>query len=68
MWWKHQTGNPAMEKAQNQNSAQRIYLEAYCYSLELCENPEIARRVASRFLASMEQKEQASTTLGLAKA
>ena len=48
------------EKVQNQNNSQHIYFEAYRYSLELCENPEIAEKVASRFLESMGMKEQSS--------
>lgn len=56
------------EQAPNLNNSQHIYLEAYRYSLELCENPEIARQVALRFLASVEQNAPVSTALGLAKA
>ena len=52
----------------NRNSLQHIYFEAYRYSLELCENPEIARQVALRFLASVEEKAPTLTTFGLAKA
>ncbi len=68
MWWKPRTDNHTLEKTPSQDHAQRIYLEAYGYALELCENPEIARRVASHFLASVEQKGQTSARLGLAKA
>lgn len=56
------------EKAPNQINSQLIYLEAYRYSLDLCENPEIARQVALRFLASLEQNVPASAMLGVAKA
>jgi hypothetical protein len=48
------------EKVSNQNNSQHIYFEAYRYALELCENPEIAQKVASRFLESMAIKEQSS--------
>ncbi len=54
---RHQVDNPSVEKAPGQDNAQRVYLEAYRYSLELCENPQIARQVALRFLESMRAKE-----------
>jgi hypothetical protein len=49
-----------VENMLSQDNTQRMYLEAYRYSLDLCENVEIAQKVASRFLQSMAVKEQSS--------
>lgn len=68
MLQRYRVNGQKMENVPNQNNLQDIYFEAYRYSLELCENPEIARQVALRFLASVEENATASTILGLAKA
>lgn len=68
MLQRYNVDEQKMENVPNQNNLQHIYLEAYRYSLELCENPEIARQVALRFLANVEQTAPASTACGLAKA
>ena len=60
MLQRYRVDEKKMENVPNQNNRQHIYLEAYRYSLELCENPEIAQKVASRFLESMGVKEQSS--------
>jgi hypothetical protein len=68
MLQRYRVDEKKIENAPNQNNPQHIYLEAFRYSLELCENPEIARQVALRFLASVEQKAPASKALSLAEA
>lgn len=68
MLQRYNVDEQKIENVPNRNNSQHIYFEAYRYSLELCENPEIARQVALRFLASVEQKASASTAFGLAKA
>jgi hypothetical protein len=68
MLQRYNVNDQKMEKVPNQNHLKDIYFEAYRYSLELCENPEIARQVALLFLASVEKEAPASTAFGLAKA
>jgi hypothetical protein len=60
MWLKHRVDEQTDEAVKAQERMQSIYLAAYCFSLELCENPEIARVVAARVLKSMEGKERSS--------
>ncbi|MGH7598902.1 MAG: hypothetical protein ACREOI_21310 [bacterium] len=60
MMQRYQVDDEKNEKKSSQDNAQRMYLEAYRYSLDLCENAEIAQKVASRFLESMVVSEQSS--------
>jgi hypothetical protein len=60
MLQRYQVDDQKIEKISSQDNAQRMYLEAYRYSLDLCENAEIAQKVASRFVESVIVKEQSS--------
>jgi hypothetical protein len=57
MWQKHRVTEQVAEKAPGEYSAS-IYLEAYHYALDLCDNPAIAREVASRFVKCLEAEAQ----------
>jgi hypothetical protein len=61
MLQRYNVDEQKMQNVPNQNNSQNIYFEAYCYSLELCDNPEIAQKVALRFLESMGMKEQSAS-------
>ncbi len=67
MWLKHRVDEQTDEAAKAQVRMQSIYLAAYCYSLELCENPEIARVVAARILQSMQFDEETAATPDVGK-
>jgi hypothetical protein len=67
MFYRHRVEAQNAENEPNQNNTQHIYLEAYRYSLDLCENAEIAQKVASRFLQSMGMKEQSSSVFDSGK-
>jgi len=60
MWQKPRVNDQRVEKAPDEYSAS-IYLEAYRYALDLCDNPAIAREVASRFSKSWEARDQTIT-------
>jgi hypothetical protein len=60
MLQRYQVDDQKIEKISRQDNAQRMYLEAYRFSLDLCENAEIAQKVASRFLESMVVNEHSS--------
>lgn len=47
---KNRIENQPVEEAREQSTSLSLYFDAYNYSLELCEDPEIARQVASCFL------------------
>jgi len=67
MWLKPRVHDQRAESAPDKYGAS-IYLEAYHYSLDLCDNPAIAREVASRFIKCLETEEQPATKLALGKA
>jgi hypothetical protein len=66
MWLKHRTNGLSVEPAPAQPS-ESIYLEAYNYALDLCENPEIAREVAASFVKCLETEKQILTESEFAK-
>ena len=61
MWLKHRIDDGVEEAGNEQEDMQSIFLAAYRYALELCENPEIAREVAARFLESIESDDEPVT-------
>ncbi|MDZ7361928.1 MAG: hypothetical protein ONB46_14560 [candidate division KSB1 bacterium] len=67
MWMKPRIDEQQTEKAPEKYGAS-IYLEAYNYALDLCDNPAIAREVASRFINCLETGEQPVKKLVLEKA
>ncbi len=67
MLQRYQVNDQKIEKMSSQDNAQRMYLEAYRYSLDLCENAEIAQKVASRFMESVVVKEQSSPVFDCGK-
>jgi len=60
MWQKSRVNDQRMEKTPDEYGAS-IYLEAYRYALDLCDNPAIAREVAALFSKSLEAREQTIT-------
>ncbi len=67
MWMKPHIQEQQAEKAPDKYGAS-IYLEAYHYSLDLCDNPAIAREVASHFIKCLQTGEQPAQKLALSKA
>lgn len=67
LWQKSRTLDEPMEKAPDEFDAS-IYLEAYHYALDLCDDPAIAREVASRFSKSWETREQTQTEFTMTQA
>jgi len=67
MWLKPGDNDQLVEKAPDHYGAS-IYLEAYHYALDLCDNPEIAREVASRFVECLEVEEELRIEPELGKA
>jgi hypothetical protein len=67
MWLKPGVTEQAAERAPGEYGAS-IYLEAYHYALDLCDNPAIAREVASRFVKCMQVEEPAAIAPQLSKA
>jgi len=59
MWQKPRANEQGVKKAPDEYGAS-IYLEAYRYALDLCDNPAIAREVAARFTKSLEAREPAA--------
>lgn len=55
---KAQIENQTVEEVQEQSTSLSLYFDAYHYSLELCDDPEIARQVASRFIESMQTQQE----------
>ena len=68
MWLKYRIDDDVEETTKTRESMQSIYLAAYRYSLELCENPEIAREVAARFLENVELDEDTVALTNTGKA
>lgn len=64
MWQKSRITDPEVEKAPADYGAS-IYLEAYHYALDLCDDPAIAREVASLFSKSVETREHIAAALEL---
>jgi len=64
MWQKSRVYDQRVEKTPEEYSAS-IYLEAYRYALDLCDNPAIAREVASRFSKNLEAREQTQMEFAL---
>ena len=62
LWQKSQSNAQQVDKSLDE-SGTSIYLEAYHYALDLCDNPAIARAVASRFSKSWEAREQPVTEI-----
>jgi hypothetical protein len=60
MWKKPRVNDQQVEKTPDACGA-TIYLEAYRYALDLCDNPAIAREVAARFSKSWKAREQTIT-------
>jgi hypothetical protein len=67
MWQKSRVTDSCVKKAPDEYRAS-IYLEAYRYALDLCDNPAIAREVAARFSKSLEAGEQAVAGLEIKQA
>jgi len=67
MWLKPRVHDQMVERAPDKYGAS-IYLEAYHYCLDLCDNPAIAREVASRFIKCLETEEQPATKFESGKA
>jgi hypothetical protein len=67
MWMKPRIQEHQGEKAPDKYVSS-IYLEAYHYALDLCDNPAIAREVASRFIKCLQTGEQPAQKLALRKA
>lgn len=60
LWQKPKANAQQVDKSLDEFGSS-IYLEAYHYALDLCDNPAIARAVASRFSKSWEAQEQSVT-------
>jgi len=67
MWLKHRVADQRLKKTSDQQSAS-AFLEAYHYALDLCDNPAIAREVASRFIKCLETEKSAIVEPELGKA
>lgn len=67
MWQKSRITEAELEKAPEDYGAS-IYLEAYHYALDLCDDPAIAREVASLFSKSLETGEPITAALALKQA
>jgi hypothetical protein len=67
MWMKPRVDEQRTSTAPDKYGAS-IYLEAYHYALDLCDNPAIAREVASRFIKCLQTGEPPAQKLALSKA
>ncbi|GEM_PF-1919290 len=67
IWQKSRVNDQHVEKTPEGCGAS-IYLEAYRYALDLCDNPAIAREVAARFSKSWKAREQTITEFAMQQA